>query len=46
MKQINFSGTLVRVDCKTLPNFLNREKNDRLVLYSILCVFRKTPKIE
>ena len=46
MKQINFSGTLVRVDCKTTPNYLNREKNYRLVLHSILGVFRKTPKIE
>ena len=46
MKQINFSGSLVRVDCKTTPNYLNWEKNYRLVLHSILGVFRKTPKIE
>ena len=26
MKQINFSGTLVRVDCKSPPNFGNQHK--------------------
>ena len=45
MKQINFSGSLVRVDCKTTPNYLNWEKNYRLVLHSILGVFRKHLKL-
>ena len=39
MKRINFFGTLVRVDCKTPPNFWSREKNGHLALHSILCVF-------
>ena len=46
MKRNIFSGSLVRVDCKTPPNLWNRGKNDCLVLYSSLGVFQKTPKIE